>query len=165
MLEGDLWSNVDWILSHWESIAPVFLRSYETLREWGFDRDVKDFCKATLVKNMITIELLGKAAHQLACYIPSKDVVIFTSEKEIEGYGLMDPWEGLLEMIERGFYAEMYRSSWESDRMRYLQMVKGDEALREGWLRWFEGEEERFRRLKEHRQIISTDQLRGDEGG
>ena len=68
-------------------------------------------------------------------------------------------------MIDRGFYAEMYRSSWESDRMRYLQMVKGDEALREGWLRWFEGEEERFRRLKEHRQIISTDQLRGDEGG
>jgi hypothetical protein len=49
-------------------------------------------------------------------------------------------------MIDRGFYAEIYRSSLESDRMWYLRMVKADEALREGWLSCFVGEEERFRR-------------------
>ena len=165
MLEGELWSNVSWVMEHWGDIAPVFIRRYETLDECGFDRDVRDFCEAALVKNKIMIEILGKGAHQLTCYMPSKDFVRFTTEKDIEGYGLMDPWDGLLLMIDRGFYTEMYRSHWESTRMRYLRMVKSDRALREGWLRWFEGEEERFRRLEERRQIILTDQLRGDEKG
>ena len=70
----------------------------------------------------------------------------------------MGPWEGLLWMIDRGFYAEIYRSSLESDRMWYLRMVKADEVLREGWLSCFVGEEERFRRLEEHRRITLTDQ-------
>lgn len=59
--------------------------------------------------------------------------------------------------MSRGFYKEMYRIHGESDRMRYLRMVKGDQALREGWLRWFEGEEERFKKLKEHIKVISND--------
>jgi hypothetical protein len=125
MLEGELWSNVGWILKLWRNIAPVFIRSYENLEEWGFSLDVRDFCESTLVINKILIEALGKGANQLACYMPSKDVVMFTT-KDVEGYELIDPWEGLLWIIDRGFYKEMYRRHGESDRMRYLRIVKGD---------------------------------------
>ena len=33
----------------------------------------------------------------------------------------------------------------------------GDEVLRRGWVGWFEGEEERLRRLRGHRRIIFSD--------
>jgi len=163
VLEGELLSNVGWVMELWGDIAPVFIRRYETLEEWGFDRDVMDFCESTLVKNKMLIEALGIGAHQLTCYMPSKDVIMFTTERDIEGYDLIDPWKGLLWIIDRGFYTEMYRSHGESARMRYLQMVKGDQVLREGWLRWFEGEQERFRKLNKHLKIVLNDQSDDDE--
>jgi hypothetical protein len=63
----------------------------------------------------------------------------------------------LLRVIDRGFYTEMHGLHGGTDRDRYLGMVKGDQGLLEGWLRWFEWEEDRFRELGEKHRILLND--------
>ena len=58
--EGDLWGNLRWLMEHWGDMAPVFIRRYETLWEWGFGGDAKRYCEVSLVENKIAIEALGK---------------------------------------------------------------------------------------------------------
>ena len=154
VLAGELWDRLDEVLRYWDHVAPVFIRRYETLREWGFDGDAREISRSALVENKPLIETLGRAADRLRFYMAGRDVVKFTMKERVEGRRLMDPWRGLLWMLDRGFYTEMYRAHWEPEPMRYLGMLKSDRALREGWLRWFEGEEERFSKLKEQRKIV-----------
>jgi DNA-binding PadR family transcriptional regulator len=158
VLEGELWDRLDEVLRYWDRVAPLPIKRYESLKEWGFERDVWEISRNVLVKYRPLIETLGRAADRLRYYMAGKDVVKFTAEKRVEGYRLMDPWRGLLWILDRDFYTEMYKMHWEARPMQYLEMVKGDPALREGWLRWFEGEEERFRKLKEQRKIILGDE-------
>jgi hypothetical protein len=158
VLVGELWDQIGEVLRYWDYIAPVFIKRYEILKEWDFDRDAREISRSTLVENKPLIETLGRAADKLRFYMAGKDVVKFTTKKRVEGYRLMDPWRGLLWMFDRGFYTEMYRAHWEPRPMRYLGMLKSDQALRKGWLRWFEGEEERFSKLKEQRKIVLSEE-------
>jgi|GEM_PF-2300862 len=160
VLEGDLWDRVDDALRYWTDIAPIFIKRYEALSEWHYERELQDLCRSALVKNKIMIELLGKSADQLTCYMSSKGMVSFTTEKETHGYRRMDPWMGLIEILNWNFYTEVTKSFGVSESGRSINMVKSDRGLREGWLRWFEGEEERFNRLREHRRILLNNRLR-----
>lgn len=155
--EGELWGNVWWVMEHWGDMAPVFIRRYETLREWGFGGDAKRYCEASLVKNKIAIEALGRESEQPKGRMP-EDIV--ETERYAKENDQSDPWLGLLRVIDRGFYTEMHRLHGGPDRDRYLRMVKGDQVLLEGWLRWFEWEENRFRELEEHRRILLNDHRR-----
>ena len=155
--EGELWDNVWYVMEHWGDVAPVFIRRYEALREWGFGGDAKRCCETSLVKNKIAIEALGKEGEQLKGRMPGS---LVEAERDAKENDQSDPWLGLLRVIDRGFYTEMHRLHGGPDRDRYLRMVKGDQVLLEGWLRWFEWEENRFRELEEHRRILLNDHRR-----
>lgn len=156
--EGELWGNIWYVMEHWWDVAPVFIRRYETLKTWGFDGDAKRYCETSLVKNKITIEALGKEGEHVMGRMRDRDLV--EADRETNGHDQPDPWMRLLRVIDRGFYTEMHRVHGGPDRDRYLRMVKGDEALLEGWLRWFRWEEKRFRELEEHRRILLNEQPR-----
>ncbi len=155
--EGDLWGNIRWLMEHWGDMAPVFIRRYETLWEWGFGGDAKRYCEVSLVENKIVIEALGKEGELVKGRMPG-DLV--GADRDTIGHDQPDPWMALLRVIDRGFYTEMHRLHGGPDRDRYLRMVKGDQVLLEGWLRWFEWEENRFRELEEHRRILLNDHRR-----
>jgi hypothetical protein len=145
MVEGDLWANSDWIIPHWGEVTPVFVKSYDVLWKWGFDEDAKEFSPSALVKNKEIIEMLGRAGDEIVCYMLRKSVVKFTAEKGVETGRLMDPWEGVLLIFDWGFYKVAYNKHLDSNLKRFIEMVKSDQALREGWLRWFDGEKERLK--------------------
>jgi len=155
--EGDLWGNIWWLMEHWGDMAPVFIRRYETLWEWGFGGDAKRYCEVSLVENKIVIEALGKEGELVKGRMPG-DLV--GADRDTIGHDQPDPWMALLRVIDRGFYMEMHRLHGGPDRDRYLRMVNGDQGLLEGWLRWFEWEENRFRELEEHRRILLNDHRR-----
>ena len=155
--EGDLWGNLRWLMEHWGDMAPVFIRRYEALREWGFGGDAKRYCETSLVKNKIAIEAIGREGERLKGRI-LEDLV--ETERYAKENDQSDPWLGLLRVIDREFYTEMHRVHDGPDRDRYLSMVKSDQALLEGWLRWFKWEENRFRKLEEHCRILLNDQPR-----
>lgn len=154
MLEGDLWGSIHHITRYWDDIAPVFIRCYREIRGWGLGGDVEDYCRDALARHRDTIELIGRGDPNLRCYAPGADVVVYTTEGFPVDLEPIDPWDGFLRILERGFYSEMYRTQWGEDRTRYLRMVKSIQELREGWLAWYRGEEERLGRLREHRGII-----------
>lgn len=150
--EGDLWGNAPRLMDHWGDVAPVFIRSYETLWRRGFGGDAKRYCEASLVENRITIEALAGEGAQLRDRTPED-----AAEKGAEENSRPDPWKALLRAVDRGFYAEMHRLHGGPDRDRYLGMVRDDGDVLEGWLRWFRWEEKRFSELKEHRSILLDD--------
>lgn len=155
--EGDLWGNIWWLMEHWGNMAPVFIRRYETLWEGGFGGDAKRYCEVSLVENKIAIEALGKEGELVKGRMPG-DLV--GADRDTIGHDQPDPWMALLRVIDRGFYTEMHRLHGGPDRDRYLRMVNGDQGILEGWLRWFEWEENRFRELEEHRRILLNDHRR-----
>lgn len=157
MVEGDLWANSDWIIHHWGEVAPVFVKSYDVLWKWGFDEDAKEFSPSALVKNKEIISL-GRAGDDIVCYMLGKSVVKFTAEEFVESGRLMDPWEGVLLIFDWGFYREAYNEHLDTDLKRFIEMVKSDQALREGWLRWFDGEKERLKKLEELRKLILSNE-------
>ena len=151
--EGYLWGNAGPLMRRWESVAPVFIKSYKTIWEWGFGEDAKRYCETSLVENKIAIEALGREGEQLESHMPYSLV----SYIDLLEQDKPDPWGALLRVIDMGFYAEMHRLYGGDNRDRYLGMVKGDQGLLEGWLRWFEWEENRFRELGENRRILLND--------
>jgi len=151
--EGDLWGNAGPLTRRWEAVAPVFIKSYKTIWEWGFGEDAKRYCETSLVENKIAIEALGREGEQLESYMPYS----FVNLSDLLEQDKPDPWEALLRVIDMGFYAEMHRLYGGDDRDRYLGMVRTDKALLEGWLRWFEWERERFMELEEHRRILANE--------
>jgi len=148
--EGDLWGNAGPLMRRWESVAPVFIKCYKTIWEWGFGEDAKRYCEASLVENKIAIEFLGREGEQLKSHTPFS----LYDFRDYMGPDPPDPWRALLRVIDMGFYAEMHRLYGGDDRDRYLGMVKADKEFLEGWLRWFEWERERFMELEEHRWIL-----------
>jgi len=157
VLDGNLWNQIDAVLRHWMDIAPIFIKRYETLSEWNFNTELQDFCKSTLVKFKILIEVLGKAADQYTCYTTGKGEVVFTTEKGTHEYRTIDPWMGLIKMLDRSFFNEITKSFIVSETARSINMVKSDPALTEGWLKWFEMEEERLKMLKKARRYLLND--------
>jgi len=157
VLVGNLWNQIDAVLRHWMDIAPIFIKRYETLSEWSFNTELQDFFKSTLVKYKILIEVLGKAADQYTCYVTGKGEVVFTMEKGTHEYRTIDPWTGLIKMLDRSFFNEITKGFIVSETARSINMVKSDPALIEGWLKWFEMEEERLKMLKKARRYLLND--------
>ncbi|MBW1736724.1 MAG: hypothetical protein JRJ69_03990, partial [Deltaproteobacteria bacterium] len=134
-------------------VAPIFIKRYETLWEWGFGEDAKRCCEASLVENKIAIEFLGKEGEQLKSHTPFS----LYDFSDFMGQDTPDPWRALLRVIDMGFYTEMYRRYDGDELDRYLTTVKSDRELLEGWLRWYRWEEKRFKELQEHRRILLND--------
>ena len=157
VLDGNLWDQIDAVLRYWMDISPIFIKRYETLSEWNFNPELQDLCNSALVKYKILIELLGKSEDQLTCYVSGKGEVSFTTEKGDQEYRTIDPWMGLIKELDRYFYNEITKGFIISETARLINMVKSDPALIEGWLKWFEMEEERLRMLKKARRYLLDD--------
>ena len=154
MLEGDLWNNVELVLSHWDEIAPVFVKRYVVLWENDFGGLVKEVARSLLIENREDIELIGYSVETVPTFMEGKSSVRVTFEKKLHGGCRIEPWEGVKTLFDWGFYRACHDGLRGARLTRFLELVRDDGGLLKGWSEWYDAMEERFNALKEYSQIV-----------
>lgn len=156
IIVGDLWKRMDEALAHWPEIAPTFLRRYQTLKRWDFDFDVRDISEELLYMNKKIIDNLASRVGKLKPY--SRGVDVIYSREPVNGYDEVEYWSPIRDRMNYQFYKLITLWSIKAGLVENLiEMLREDYVLREGWLKWFKWEEERYMRLKEYERRILED--------
>ena len=151
---GKLWDKLDEVLSHWREISPIFLRRFKALKDWGFEDYVKDFCDRFLAEEK-ALSFIARYKKYLKAY-KIKDVFIYSTD-EMEGAEEVWFWTGHISRMNYKFYEHILKIGVESPKMEdFIELLKRDEELKEGWLNWFKIKEKTYKKLKEFQKSLIT---------
>jgi len=150
---GGLWGD-ERVLERWGRDAPVFIERFRSFDARGLGFLVKDTSVKVLEGKRNLIEMIAEEIGELVCFMPSEDVILFANRHGDEGHPTMDPWVGLRILLDWGYFDEMYYLMG-AEKDGYLEVLRGDEVLRDGWVRWFGAKRARLSILEGQMKIIS----------